>query len=180
MKVLIVYASRHGSTKEIAEAIGGVLELRGLDAKVVDAAMAFGILSYDAIIVGSAVFSGKWMQSARSFVEIYKNELAQRPLWLFSSGPIGEPLKPADDEAVHIQDIAAAVGAREHQLFAGKLDKGTLGFGERALATAVRAQEGDFRNWDTITAWANHIADALETTKEGTSWTTPSPTTTTP
>ena len=88
-------------------------------------------------------------------------ELAGRPVWLFSSGPLGEPPRPTEDEAVDVAGIVAATGAREHRLFAGRLDRHLLSFRERAVVRAVRAAEGDFRDWDEIDGWADTIAAAL-------------------
>jgi menaquinone-dependent protoporphyrinogen oxidase len=62
---------------------------------------------------------------------------------------------------VRIDEIARAVRAREHRLFAGRLDRSRLGFGERAVMTAVRAQEGDDRDWEEIADWARGIARAV-------------------
>ena len=86
--------------------------------------------------------------------------LAARPVWLFSSGPIGEPAKPADDP-VDVTKILQASNARDHQIFTGKLVKMHLSFPDRAIVSAIRAQEGDFRNWAQIRAWATGIAGAL-------------------
>ena len=81
-------------------------------------------------------------------------------IWLFSSGPIGDPPKPEDDP-VDIADIQQQIGARGHKVFAGKIDKSKLSFGENAIMIAVRAPEGDFRDWHAIAAWANDIGDTI-------------------
>ena len=83
-----------------------------------------------------------------------------RPVWLFSSGPIGEPAQPADNP-VDVTKILQATKARDHQIFTGKLAKKQLKFPDRAIVSAIRAQEGDFRNWTQITDWATGIANAL-------------------
>ena len=105
---------------------------------------------------------GNWLEPARRFVEDHADELAARPTWLFSSGPTGEPPRPAEDQAVQIDPITARTQAREHRLFAGKLDKSQLSFAERAVVLAVRGAEGDFRDWDEVAAWATGIAEALQ------------------
>ena len=86
--------------------------------------------------------------------------MATRPVWLFSSGPVGEPAEPADNP-VDVTKILRAIKARDHQIFAGKLIKKDLSFPDRAMASAVRAQEGDFRNWAKIKDWAAGVADSL-------------------
>jgi menaquinone-dependent protoporphyrinogen oxidase len=88
------------------------------------------------------------------------NEWRDRPVWLFSSGPIGDPPKP-DEQPVDIGAVVVATHAREHRLFSGALSRDRLGFPERAMAAALRAPYGDFRDWDAIDAWSHDIANAL-------------------
>jgi menaquinone-dependent protoporphyrinogen oxidase len=99
MRVLVAAASRHGATTEIAEAIARGLAQRGVEA---DARPAEGIESidgYDAVVAGSAVYVGHWLEPARQMIEAHAAALAARPVWLFSSGPLGPPeaLKPEGD-----------------------------------------------------------------------------------
>ena len=75
------------------------------------------------------------------------------------SGPVGE-LRPADDPR-DTDLVSRLVAAREHRMFAGRLDKPLLSFGERLLVTAMRAPVGDFRNWTAVADWADGIAAAL-------------------
>jgi menaquinone-dependent protoporphyrinogen oxidase len=104
---------------------------------------------------------GHWLESATTFVESYSTALSARPTWLFSSGPIGDPPRPSESEAVHVEALMAKAQAKGHRLFAGKLDKGKLGFGERAVMLAFRAAEGDYRDWKDVEAWARAIAVEL-------------------
>ena len=161
MRVLVAYASRHGATAEIAEAIGQALRDVGLEVEVIEASAVADVSRYEAVVLGSAVYVGRWLETARSLVDESGDALADRPVWLFSSGPIGDPPKPEAEQAVQIDDVSERTGARDHRLFAGKLDRSALGFGERAVVLAFRAPEGDFRDWDEIAAWAGEIARAL-------------------
>lgn len=161
MNVLVTAASRHGATQEIAEAIGRTLSDRGVTASVVPIADVTDLEGYDAVIVGSAVYMGHWLESARTFVERYSEALSSRPTWLFSSGPIGDPPRPNKSEAVDVAEIGSKTQAKEHKLFAGKLDKSKLGYGERAVMLAFRAVEGDYRDWSEIEAWASGIQEEL-------------------
>jgi menaquinone-dependent protoporphyrinogen oxidase len=165
MRVLVAAASKHGATHEIAAAIGRELEEQGLDVEVKDIDDIEDLGRYDAHVLGSAVYVGQWLASARHFVEANANALSAAPAWLFSSGPLGDPLKPDEEHAVNVDEIVAKTAARDHRLFAGKLDKGRLGFGERAVVLAVRAADGDYRDWDEIRAWAKGIADAVRGTE---------------
>jgi menaquinone-dependent protoporphyrinogen oxidase len=161
VKVLITAASRYGATQEIAEAIGRVLTDHGLEVKVTRAEGLDDVTAYDAVVVGSAAYMGEWLPAARRFVDEYGEELAKRPTWLFSSGPLGSPLRPNEEQAVQLGPIWSNTRAMGHRLFAGKLDKSQLGFKERVVVNAVRAPEGDYRDWDDIEAWAADIAETL-------------------
>ena len=158
MKILVAAASRHGATQEIADSIGRTLNAEGLAASVLPIAEAGDLTGYDAFVVGSAVYMGHWLDPATTFVAHASELLSKRPTWLFSSGPIGDPPRPHDPEAVDVDDVVSKTHAKEHRLFAGKLDKSKLGFGERAIMLAFRAHEGDYRDWDEVAAWAKAIA----------------------
>ncbi len=160
MRILVASASKHGSTSEIARTIGASLMFRKIDADVVDVVDVESLDGYGAVVLGSGIYMGHWMEPAKRFVEHHAAELLVRPVWLFSSGPLGEPAKPAEEPA----DAAAmmdATHAREHRVFPGSLWKDELGIAERAMVAAVRAPEGDFRPWAEIDDWAGQIAEAL-------------------
>jgi menaquinone-dependent protoporphyrinogen oxidase len=138
MKVLVTAASQHGATAEIATEIGRALAARAVDVDVTPVEDTPGIGDYDADVLGSAVYLGHWLKSATEFVEDHSAELARRPVWLFSSGPIGEPPKPPE-EPVNAADMVTASAAREHRVFPGRLDKSQLGFAKSNRDRAARA-----------------------------------------
>lgn len=160
MKVLVTAGSKHGATTDIAAAIGEVLSERGLDAVVAAPDEVRSVGEYDAVVLGSAVYAGHWVKSAKALVDRAGADLSSRPVWVFSSGPIGDPPKP-EEEPVDGAQVSARVGAREHRVFAGKVDKRALTLPERAIMRALKAPEGDFRDFDDVRAWAAGIADAL-------------------
>jgi menaquinone-dependent protoporphyrinogen oxidase len=161
VKVLVAAASRHGSTEGIAEAIGAVLAEHGLDVDVRRLDRVDDPEAFEAVVLGSAVYVGRWLPEARRFVEEHAGTLAARPTWLFSSGPVGEPPKPEGEAAVDAGGLVELTGAREHRIFPGKLEKAELGLRERAVVRAVGAAEGDFRDWEAVAAWAAAIAREL-------------------
>jgi menaquinone-dependent protoporphyrinogen oxidase len=158
--VLIATASKHGATYDIADEIARVLARRGFDVadKAVDE--IGGVDGYDAVIVGSAVYAGRWMSEAADFVKRHADELASRPVWLFSSGPIGDPPQPAGDPQ-GVSDMVEQTHAHGHQVFAGLLDPDRLGLGEKVIVGMLRAPRGDFRDFPAVAAWAEQIADML-------------------
>lgn len=159
MKLLIAVASKHGSTEEIAEKIQATIARSGIQSDVVPCDQAT-VDGYDALVIGSAVYAGHWRPEALAFVDRIESELASTPVWLFSSGPLGDPPKPPD-EPVEVAEIIDRLSPRGHALFAGKLDKGRLSVGERTVVRMVKAPYGDFRPWDDIAGWAEEIAAYL-------------------
>jgi menaquinone-dependent protoporphyrinogen oxidase len=162
MRALVAVATQHGATLEIADMIGATIAARGIETDIREVENVPAVDGYDGVVVGSAVYMGNWIKSARTFVEGHADELAARPTWMFSSGPIGDPPKPDAATAVNVDDLVAAAHAREHRLFAGRLDLNRLGLVQRAIARTVRSPEGDYRDWGEIQAWATSIADDLE------------------
>ena len=157
-------ASKHGATAEIGNSIAAVLAAAGNETVLVAPGEVDGIDDYDAVVLGSAVYAGRWMADARDLVTSFASRLRERPVWLFSSGPLGDPPKP-DEEPVDVEPITEATGAREHVVFSGRLEKKLLGFGERAIVAAFHAPEGDFRDWDLIEEWATGINRSLQELK---------------
>lgn len=160
MRVLVSAASKHGATSEIASTIASALDEAGPETVVREPAGVERLDEFDAFVIGSAVYAGRWLGPARMLVEREAERLRGRPVWLFSSGPIGNPPKP-ETEPVDGAGLRILVGAREHRVFAGRLDRERLGLAEKLMVRAVRAPEGDFRGWQEIRAWAKGIAGDL-------------------
>ena len=165
-RVLVTAASKHGATQGIAEALARGLraQLAGTGATVdeIPVVRTPSPERYDAVVLGSAVYAGSWRDEARHWATEHAGSLRDRAVWLFSSGPIGDPPFPPD-EPHDAAPLLAVTGARQHRVFAGRLDKGLLTFPERAMVTAMRAPLGDFRDWAAVEAWAVEIAVALTT-----------------
>ena len=161
MRVLVTAASKHGATAEIADAIANKIRESDITVDRVLPETVLAVDAYDAVIIGSGVYAGHWLAPARSLVDHHAAALAQRPVWLFSSGPIGDPPRPAE-ELVEIAPMMERIGARGHRIFPGRLDPTTLGLVERAVTAALRAPHGDYRDFTEIRAWAAEIAAALK------------------
>jgi menaquinone-dependent protoporphyrinogen oxidase len=163
VRVLVTAATKYGATAEIANAVAGGLRRRGFDVDEPqpDDVDADAVEGYDAVVLGSAVYAGHWLPPARDLAERAGPSLARRPLWLFSSGPVGDPPKPEEDP-VDLGGLVDRTGARDHRVFAGRIVRKHLSFPERAMVMALRVKDGDFRDWDEIDRWTAGIADALD------------------
>lgn len=168
MKVLVSAASRHGATAEIAARVAQTLASHpDIDVTVLAPQDVDDISGFDAYVIGSAIYMGHWLEAARDLVHRHEG-WREHPVWLFSSGPIGDPPKP-DEQPVDVGAIVVAMLAREHRVFSGVLCRDRLGFAERAMVAALRAPYGDFRDWAAIEAWAHHIANTVSTATSPTS-----------
>jgi menaquinone-dependent protoporphyrinogen oxidase len=173
MRALVTYASRSGSTAEIAARIADRIRAAGIDTDCVSVSDGPLVSSYDAFVVGSSVYVGRWEKDARAFVDAHGAALAEHPTWLFSSGPLGtEPtLENGEDKlsgavaATELEALTSVVHPRGHAVFFGAFDPGVAALGVRMfrLLPAGRKllEEGDFRDWPAIEAWADEIAASL-------------------
>ncbi len=159
MHVLVTYASKHGSTQEVAERIASSLNEHGVRAEVRPIDHGDALDGYDGVVIGSAIYMGRWMKEATQFVERVRPALAGRSVWLFSSGPLGDT--PGVDPP-QIAELKTLLKVVEHRLFAGALRKERMSLVERALVKGVKAPYGDFRDWSEIDLWSESIAHHLK------------------
>lgn len=157
-KVLVASSSRHGATEELARMLATTLAGQGLDVDVRRMEDVDTVFPYDALVLGSAVYMGRWTPEAREFVDLHEGGILTRPTWLFSSGPIGDYVggDPFDADPLMRQ-----TRAREHHLFGGRLLTSSLGLRERAFARMLHVPAGDYREWAAAAAWATAIARTL-------------------
>jgi menaquinone-dependent protoporphyrinogen oxidase len=163
-KVLVAYASKNGSTAEIAEAIAQRLRQAGPSVDCVEAGEVTSLESYDAVVLGSAVYIKHWRGTARRFLRRYGKQLAQLPFWVFSSGPVGEPKtdpNPTWLEPPRVVKRVERLGAREHVVFGGRMPTSPRSPTARAMAKNSPPEYRDRRDWDEINAWAARIASQL-------------------
>jgi len=164
MNVLVAYASKRGSTAEIAEAIADKLRECGLGVDCRPVGDVDTLEAYDAVVLGSAVYARQWPGDARRFVRRHAEELSGRMFWVFSSGPAGEPgraLSPASAEPGRIVARLERLGVREHVVFGGRLLAHPRNRLERALVKRTPFGYRDRRDWREIRAWASGIAAEL-------------------
>jgi menaquinone-dependent protoporphyrinogen oxidase len=165
-KILVTYGTKYASTAEIAEKIAQELRKQDLSVEVLPAEKAGDLSPYEAIVLGSAVYVGRWRKEAAKFLKANENLLVDKKVWLFSSGPTdkGDPeelLKgwrfPKD-----LQPIAERIRPRDIALFHGAVDEAKLNRLHKWMIAKVKAPTGDFRDWEAIAAWAKSIAQTLK------------------
>jgi menaquinone-dependent protoporphyrinogen oxidase len=123
-----------------------------------DAADRFDLSQYGAIVLGSAVYLGRWLKPAERLADRLRLEHGGRPVWLFSSGPI-----VGGDDAEDLK-WARTAWAVEHHMFGGKLDRAVLSWHERLAVAAAKATDGDRRSEADIDQWAATISASLSNT----------------
>jgi menaquinone-dependent protoporphyrinogen oxidase len=161
MTILVAYASEHGSTQEVAERIAEKLRQLGKQAEARPVESVEDPGSYEAVVIGSAVYYGSWLKVATEWVRRNQAVLAKLPVWLFSVGPLGIEFKEAEQQPKEMAELRKIIAPRDQRIFFGALDSSRLSFTERMMVRAVHAPEGDFRNWQAIEAWAESIARTL-------------------
>lgn len=159
-RVLIAYGTKNGSTAGIADMIATALQAEGLSPQACPAAQVRTVEGYDAVVLGGALYAGRWHRDARRFARRFGQALQGLPVWVFSSGPLD---RSADEKAIppvpQAADAVRRLGAREHVTFGGRLDEQAQGFIAKAMVR--NGHGGDFRNADRIAQWAHGIASSL-------------------
>jgi menaquinone-dependent protoporphyrinogen oxidase len=161
MKVLVTAASKHGATTEIAGVIRAVLESEHIEVDQIAPDEVERIDGYDAVVLGSGVYAGHWLKPAKQFVERYEAELRERPVFVFSSGPVGAPPKESDEPA-EIAAVDASTHPIDHRVFGGRITPSQLGPFEKVIVKVVKAPMIDDRPWEEIAFWAKEIARYLK------------------
>ncbi len=154
-RVLVAYATKHGSTAQIADTIAGALRNAGHEVDVQPVRSVASLSPYRAVVVGSAIYDGRWRDDAEDFLERLAPDLRARDVWLFDSGPLGPYGLHGIDAPKSVVRAADRVGARGHASFGGRLAEDAEGFMEPWMP------KGDWRDFDEINRWADGVAAAI-------------------
>jgi menaquinone-dependent protoporphyrinogen oxidase len=162
MDVLVAYGTKRGSTRDIAEAVGEELRQAGMRVDVRAAGDVRDVARYGAVVLGGALYMSRWHRAARGFGRRFAPLLQERPVWLFSSGPLDATASEGEIPPVAaVAKLRDGIGARGHATFGGRLEADATGFPASAMA---KTMAGDHRDFDRIRAWARRISEDLGAT----------------
>ena len=168
-KVLVGYSSKYGATVEIAGKISEALRQSGLQVDVVPVKNVKDVTPYTAFVIGSALYMFQWRADATAFLKKNWKILADKPTWIFSSGPMGkgDPVEMVKGQRFQktLEPVLAQIKPRGVTVFWGAINMNKLNFLERSIMKRMPEQQGDFRDWNVINTWAKQIA--AELTKQG-------------
>jgi menaquinone-dependent protoporphyrinogen oxidase len=165
-RVLVAYATGHGSTRVVAERIGTRLAEAGTQVDVRPVDDVDDLAGYDAVVLGSGVYNQSWIPSATEFLRANSAALAARPVWLFSVGSFGDTHRGIGKlmrrEPREIGEFQDAVHPREYRVFAGVIQRHQWPLRSRLFFHAFGGRFGDNRDWPEIEGWAKSIARTLK------------------
>lgn len=159
--ILLAYASRFGSTQEVAETIASTLSEAGLEVDLQPMQEVKSLDRYDAVVLGAAIYNAKWNVVAHQFLSQHQDALSQLPVAILTLGPLSasdaakrNSRRQLDNELTKypwLKPVAV-------EIFAGKYDpsKPGMSFFDRFVPAR------DVRNWDAIRAWANELSAQLQ------------------
>ena len=159
--VLLAYASRFGSTQEVAESVTAELRQAGFEVDIQPMQEVKTLANYDVVVLGAAIYSAKWHPDAHQFLSQHQEALSQRPMVIFALGPLSASVAAKRNSRRQLDSELAKYPWLKPvavEIFAGKYDpsKPGMGFFERFLPAR------DHRNWDAIRAWATALPVQLQ------------------
>jgi len=164
--IMIAYASKYGTTEEVAKRIAQSLQKKsGKEVAVKPIAEIADLGKPEAVIVGSPLYHGGWLPEAVAFVHKNSATLSHIPTWLFSVGPLATELKDDEEQPFELAEFREKIDPRHHTVFHGALKHSKLDRRDRMTMKAAGAREGDFRDWDAIAAWVDTVAESVRQAK---------------
>jgi menaquinone-dependent protoporphyrinogen oxidase len=157
--VLIVYASKHGSTEQVARGIGETLRKHGLTTAIEPAREVMDLSGYRSVLIGGSIYTGRWHHDARQFLKRHRHELERLPLAVFALGPGKDTSKDfagARKQLDHALGHFPEIEPRAVTIFGGVIDP------ERLHFPFNRLPKTDLRDWKEIHAWAATLPIELD------------------
>lgn len=167
--ILVGYATRYGSTQEVAEAVTSVLRENGFQVEYQPLKDICKIDKYDAIVIGAPLYIGRWHKDARKFLSTHKNELVNRPVAFFTLGPTKQDEEDWKDVRMQLDKQFAEYSWLKpvsSELFGGRYNPAKLGFTFKLLAALPASPlhnmpASDLRDWTKIREWAQRLAGQI-------------------
>jgi menaquinone-dependent protoporphyrinogen oxidase len=168
-KALVTFASKYGSTAQMASKIAVRLKTEGIKTDLKPVAEVTDLHEYDAVILGSAIYIGQWRKEAVSFIRNHAEDLTNKKVWVFSTGPTGEGdpvvLLNGWKYPEKVMNTIEKIKPVDVKVFHGSLDRSNLNQLEKLALKMVKAPEGDFRDWRKIDEWTKkRIISVLKAT----------------
>lgn len=166
-RIVVVYATAQGSTRDIAEFIAACLTERGADVELSDVEHAPDLSRFSAVVLGSAVHDMAFLPAAATCIRAHRDELSRRDMWIFSvglspslHGPIGRRIGRIVPK--NIAALCELVHPWEYQAFAGHYERAGVSLKARMLYRLMGGgRYGDLRDWAAIRTWSASIAQGL-------------------
>ncbi len=152
--ILVTYATKYGSTREVAEAIAETLKQQGAKVEILPARQIRTLGSYSAVVLGAALYMGRWHKDARRFLKRHRAALVHRPVAIFALGPLGHDEKEWQGARAQLDRALAQatwLTPVAVELFGGVINPAKLRF------PFNRMPAGDARDWTAIRAWASEL-----------------------
>ena len=167
--ILVTYATRYGSTQEVAEAIAATLRESGLEVDIQPMRKVQTLAGFRAIVMGAPLFIGRWHKDTEKFLSLHQEALTQRPVAIFTLGPAQSKEKDwglCTPNWIENGEIPLAHPGRA-ELFGGKYDPAKLHFFDKLLASfpaspLYQMPASDLRDWTAIRTWANNLITVLQ------------------
>lgn len=158
-KILVTYATRGGSTFEVAVCVAEVLRAAGASVDVTYVTAVHEVQGYDAVVVGSAIRMGRWLPEAVAFVQTQRESFSHIPIAYFLVSGLLRNDTPETRRTVRafLNPVRKMIEPTSIGLFAGKIDYSRMDGSDRSIAEGVSSSEGDWRNWEAIRGWAQGL-----------------------
>jgi len=162
--ILVAYASRSGSTQEVAEAVGTTLEEEGFRVDVRQLPVSGGLGGYQAIVLGAPLYMFRWHKDALRFLRHHREALERLPVAVFALGPFNDVKKEWQEVRAQLDKELAAFpwfAPVAVEVFGGKFDPTKLRFPYTLIPALKKLPASDIRDWDAIRGWAEELADTF-------------------
>ncbi len=163
--VLVAYATRYGSTQEVAETVAATLRESGLDVDFQQLRQVHSIDQYRAIVIGAPLYMFSWHKDALNFLSRYRTILSTRPVAIFALGPFHaneDEFKSAREQLEKELEKFPWLHPAAIEIFGGKFDPEKLTFPHNLVPALKKMPASDARDWSAIRDWANDLADKFQ------------------